>query len=414
MFSYLINKMKYYALVLILGCISKKNKIKNFFIPVSIKQYLPFKKHSAAAIVAIYEKQKLREDIKNLIQSLKKNNIYVIVINTQKLNHSEVDIFIKQHVDVYIERFNYGQCFGSYQIGIQLLQKKGTYNKIEKLFIMNDSVFYIPHLIEKIIKQVLVSQKNLIALTQNFEYQLHYSSYFLCFGETLLKNSKFLKFWKCYQNSGLRNKVIRNGELKLSKTILQVTHPDDIFCFFDYRILTNFISKSKSQFDAIFFVDHLIRDCGNVRWKKTNLTDYFAEFTTKFNIDSLYSSNKLTDRSDSIPEAKFIMDEKFLKNYFNKEGLSKFIAYVKDQMVDQFNEASQVHKNNLFLVSQGFPLVKLDLIYRGVYNYSDLVKFKLFLKLSDYKLLEKLLMSRAYGGQNLFGWQRYAFNNGII
>lgn len=398
----------------ILGCISKKNKIKNFFVSYSIRHYIPFKKYQSAAILAVYEKSLLRDDIKNLIKTLKKNNIYIVVINTQKLNQLEHNKFIKQNVDLYVERFNYGQCFGSYQIGIQLLQTKGIYKKIEKLLIMNDSVFYISHLIDDTIKQVLASKKSLIALTQNFEYQHHFSSYFLCFGNQLLKNDKFLKFWKKYRNSGLRNKVIMNGELKLSKTILQVLHLSEIDCLYDYRILANFFNTSKSQLDAVFFVDHLIRDCDYFHWKKRKLLDFFVEFNNKFNASSKYSNNNLVTKSSFIPDVKLIINKSFLQTYFNKNGLIMFLGYSINQMIDQFSEASQVHNNNLFLVSQGLPLVKLDLKYRGVYNYSDLLKFKLFMQQPDYEMLESLLMSREYGGSTLFGWKRYAFNNGII
>jgi len=60
------------------------------------------------AILALYNKGKLRADIKNLLTVLKNNGAYVIAINTLKLKDDELD----NHIDCYIERPNYGRDFG--------------------------------------------------------------------------------------------------------------------------------------------------------------------------------------------------------------------------------------------------------------------------------------------------------------
>ena len=73
-------------------------------------------------LIALYEKGKLRPDIKRLLTTSKKLGMYVVAVNTQKLDSPfDLDALI----DCYIERHNYGRDFGSYQNGFLHIYRQG-------------------------------------------------------------------------------------------------------------------------------------------------------------------------------------------------------------------------------------------------------------------------------------------------
>ena len=103
------------------------------------------------------------------------------------------------------------------------------------ILICNDSNFCIngsdSSFINKFEKN-LVSPENydFISLNCNLELNLHYQSYFLCFGQQVFRSKIFKNFWRNYLPLSHRYHSIKRGEKKLSEKVL---------CNFKSKVILN-------------------------------------------------------------------------------------------------------------------------------------------------------------------------------
>lgn len=79
-----------------------------------------------------------------------------------------------------------------------------------------------------------------------------------------------------------------------------------------------------------------------------------------------------------------------------------------------FLQGSQIHQNATILLRQGLPIIKLDGLYRGMFNLTDLWNLTEQLEPPERVELRRLLMDRPYGGDTLIGWKRAAFMRGYL
>jgi len=75
---------------------------------------------------------------------------------------------------------------------------------------------------------------------------------------------------------------------------------------------------------------------------------------------------------------------------------------------------SQIHQNAAVLLEIGLPIIKLDGLYRGMFNNYDVLRLQKKLNETEARELSALLLDRPYGGQMLYGWKRAAFLRGLI
>ena len=213
-----------------------------FFIEKSIND-----KH--VLLLALYEKDKVREDIFELIKHYKKNNFSIIAINTSKLNQEQKDK-LTPFCDVYLERNNYGQCFGSYKEGLLYLYKHIDCRNIKSVTILNDSVYYLKENFPKLIE--LSRSAHFFGLTENKDFHYHISSYALFISNKILTADIFKNFWEKYQPTNSRKDIIMNGEIKLSKILIENNH--DIKPAFDIDILSKiYLHQIFELYPSYFF-----------------------------------------------------------------------------------------------------------------------------------------------------------------
>ena len=82
--------------------------------------------------------------------------------------------------------------------------------------------------------------------------------------------------------------------------------------------------------------------------------------------------------------------------------------------LDDFTRGSQIHNNCIALHHLGLPIIKLDLVYRGVCDLQGIVKLKLQLADEQQDEFMEILTNRLDGNRFLFGFNRKAFNYGIM
>jgi hypothetical protein len=174
----------------------------------------------------------------------------------------------------------------------------------------------------------------------------------------------------------------------------------------------------------------LLRNSKNVDWKCDHLNMLMNEFINTHNIifhksNKSSNSNNVDDRFihtqkkiifgaefdyiDSITQAK-----KILLKYGSKDLYEVFEDFVIARFIEQTRYGSQIHQNNACFVYMGLPLIKIDGIFRGMFDDGDVNNFSSLMDDNSFKHLESLLFNKAFGENTLAGWKKRAFQQGLI
>ncbi len=146
-----------------------------------------------------------------MLERSKAAGFYVLVLNTGKLTAPEK---LKDFVDVYIERFNFGRDFGSYKSGFLHLFKSNTTKECPRLLMMND-VFTWCRTIDKFLTDMKDSYLEVLGSTENYEIEYHLGSFCISMSGNILRHQKFEKYWRAYRNSDLRPTLIRRRNVSI-------------------------------------------------------------------------------------------------------------------------------------------------------------------------------------------------------
>jgi hypothetical protein len=127
-----------------------------------------------------------------------------------------------------IVRPNIGRDFGAYQAGFKFLQRNEILGSTRQLIFANDSVLYGPKSAE-FIRKFLNFESNWKSFYVNFQYHTHAQSFFMNFSDVIFKCDSFVDFWLKYYPTSLRYKVINDGEVQLTQTLLKNGHTPESF-----------------------------------------------------------------------------------------------------------------------------------------------------------------------------------------
>ena len=367
-FGFLIEGIK--SRILFVRHLFKK---KYFFIEKSITS-----KH--VLLLALYEKDEVREDIFELIKYYKKSNFSIIAINTSKLNQEQKEK-LTPFCDVYLERNNYGQCFGSYKEGLLYLYKHSDYENIQSVTILNDSVYFLKKNLAKLIE--LSRSADFFGLTENKDFDYHISSYALFISNKILVSDVFKNFWKKYQLSSSRKEIISNGEIKLSKVLIENNH--NIKPAYDVDILNKIYLHQIFEFYPSYF------------YKDENFLEEHLKLC-------------------KTREVKGDIKIKYL-DFFSHKHYKDFESYfykINRRVIKSFESGSQIHKNYLIFLYDQFPCIKLDLLSRAKLSADELsIIDKLFLDNQEFKKFKKLVLT--HGNKDLSSlYKKSLYKTGVI
>lgn len=360
-------------------------------------------------ILALYEKGYLRADIIKLLNVAKEAGAYIIAVNTQKLA-SPNDLH--KLIDLYIERPNFGQDFGSYKLAFQHIYKHAWDKQCPRLLMLNDSVFYSQKHLKPFIHEMFSNTQEVLSATENYEHTHHLGSFCISINHTILKNNKLIQYWKNYKNTNVRTKVIEKGEKKLTKTLRKCTTTGEtLSAYYDVSWFLKYIQQHP---EILLTITDYYSDENFLGWKLPSLKSALHHFEKKYifkktkgyEIDSLYFTSSPKTMAQVLYETTQTSDLGEVQRRFNEEILRDLIA--------SFTVGSQIHQNAILLHHLGCPLIKLDLIYRGVLTYPNAEKICQQLEDCQKDDFRRLLYSRPYGLVSLHGWRRRAFENGSL
>lgn len=386
-----------------LTLVSKKNKIYSSF----KTEYVVFHNNyhgQKILLIALYEKNFLRNDIKNFLILARSKGVYVMGVNTKKLLH---DASLQTYFDCYIERYNFGRDFGSYKLGFQYLFRHQYHVDCPRLLMLNDSVFYEPTRSEKFIEDLLNTSVEVLGATENFDISHHLGSFCISIGGTILRHKKFRQYWKAYSLTDIRPKVIKKGEVAFS------------------TCLKSLVSTS-NQFRALYDTTRLIQAlAADEHFLNTTLTmarkDSLiqARPQLEFFLQRFYMGDcsKIKNLLGHFPIFDFTSMEAALRDAPGNNAhpvLFSLRRFVEANVIRSFRQGSQIHWNTCLLVYLGLPLIKLDVFFRGALSEEDLLILFGIIEAQTAQELRLLLFRNGCAPEGLSKFTSSLFHHGYI
>lgn len=373
-------------------------------------------------LLALYEKGTLRPDVIRLLRAARAEGLYILAVNTLKLKDPED---FKDLIDCYIERPNFGRDFGSYKTGFLHIFKKRWHDSCPRLLMINDSVFFTEERMPKFLNDMMTSDIEVLGSTENYEIEHHLGSFCIAMSQAVLKNLRFQKYWYDYRLTDVRPSVIKRGEMKLSRTLKRcVSSPAEFQSLYSAARFLRALNEDRSLTD---FVIKNARTSDLTGWERFSAKAVISQLADRFiapvHISSALQSAdvKIQAKMEHINEEEFIQDTALLHAYILRHVKADGEidqSLIKDSLISVlqqiFISGSHIHQNASTLLHLGLPIIKLDGLYRGMFNVFDVQRLTRQLPDSEAAELQRLLLERPYGGKTLVGWKRAAFMVGLI
>lgn len=361
-------------------------------------------------LIALYQSGTLRPDVVDLLKEAKQLGAYVLGVNTLCLSN---ETEIEQYFDCYIERPNFGRDFGSYKVGFNHIYRRNWDKYSERLILLNDSVFFSRIGLKDFLSKLFESEKEVAGATENFEIEHHIGSFCISISNKVLVSQKMKVFWKNYKLSDVRPKVIKHGEIALSKVLRKISGgAENIEVLFNYEFFSKTLEQNCTLQRDIF---KLSRTSELTGWKRLNVGLVLSRVEACFSFTTL-ADYKRKNLNITVDQSVPLATQGSVQVATNEIGVirDEFLNFLKSAALECFVSGSQIHQNGIILYKMGMPIIKLDLLYRGMFNYEDIRRLLSFMPSDEAERLSKILYSRPFGGDVLSGWKRYAFYRGLI
>ncbi len=417
-FQRAISVAVYPAAYLYLWAQSEITRIKSWNKAPVIHSEMPYDGQKIM-LLALYQKGNLRPDTVRLLKHAKAAGLYVLAVNTLRLkNPADTDGLI----DCYIERFNFGRDFGSYRCGFLHLFRKDWHTSCPRLLMINDSVFFSDERMPQFLDDMMSSATEVLGSTENYDIDYHLGSFCIAFSGKILQNQHFSGYWHNYRLSDVRPTVIRRGELKLSRLLKKiVTDPNTFGALYSAKRYLQAITTNAELLD---FAITRSRVSDIFAWKQVSVRSIIGRYRARYLVPKV----ELEDQPVSLETSTIeILEEQNIYSFQDicefiqtatKEGpkldVKRLHEVVVAELTESFMSGSQIHQNAAILLKLGLPIVKLDGLYRGIFDITDMRNVVEQLPTGESEELQSLLIARPYGRRYLTGWRKAAFERGLL
>lgn len=402
-----------------IGLIFKFKSIKNYLSCFFKKEIIVKneKMYSNFFCIFVFYQNGVRDDTINILKELKENKISTILVSNKNLTETQKKQ-LELYSDVIITRPNFGRDFGAYKCGMNYINKYVDLSKINKLIFLNDSVFYSARGLNLFVVELLNEKYEVVGATQNLEIKRHIGSFCISVSGIIVRDHRFIKYWRKYRNSDVRPVVINRGEMKLSETIFKICGESSVNILYDTRIITFAWQSKKITYANI---DGFLRSSFEPSsWKnlhfKENVNDFIGEKVITeeqiFNKNGAEFIDKNKLYIDLSKESKTSHDDLCVSNagamlLFKKYSIDKeliedkFNTFTFQNLLDVSVSGSQIHQNNILFYFLGLPIIKNDCYFRGVFSLLDIEKMISFMPETERDDFRKIQMNKPYGKQFL-------------
>lgn len=332
------------------------------------------------AIFVIYTKADIQVFTRTAIDALNARGINIVFVTNMRASGSvREDLLDNCHL--LIERENLGRDFGAYKDGFSLLRQRKPV--IDKLILMNDSVYYLPNGLDKIFAR-LDADEPFIGLTEVFEHHYHVQSFLLAFNREVIEAPAFLEYWDKYLPISTRRWSVHKGEVGLTKCVLRkvgqgphiIVNPVEV-----YNILVGMdFGELKSTIDLVPFRNRNLlrkqlyklielRSSQAISEEALAQGQFIERFADLVNTARAKGTSLADD--DDVTKA---LDLRY--DFQSRRNLSDFkVAEFIEGYVKLMTERNQIHFGGfLYYKFLGIPILKRDLVYRGVYTFEQINK----------------------------------------
>ena len=294
----------------------------------------------------------------NLFRAFRQAGIDVLIISNRDLS-DDVIAQLRPHCRWLLIRENIGRDFGAYADAIRFLSKQNLPQ--ERLFLFNDSLFYRD---EGLLEQLIDPMRRhaFSAATVSQAPLPHAQSFCMAFGKTVLEHPAFRAYWDAYRPIDTRRWAISRGELGLSVALTAAGFKPVAVYSHERVARTLFENMKGNEADILRLVPRL------------------------------------------PPKEKKVLGSE----------TTEFQSFVMlDDLASSLVEFSTIHFCGFLLWRfAGMPIMKRDLVYRGVFSAVQTIAFMDKETGEGASLMSADLFSRGEG-RLLPGWAGFRFRNGF-
>ncbi len=415
-FKSLLNKLQLPSVILWLQILNFKNYVNNLFSTTKIYKNNEISS-GKVALIALFEKGKIRNDVKGLLITLKNKGFNIVGVNTQKLDEEE-----RKYFDLYVERFNYGRDFGSYKVGfLNLFKIKNL--KLDKLLLLNDSIFYAKTNLENLIDDLCNESFDVIGATENFEIIHHIGSFCLSISSEIFTSKRFKSYWKKFRPTDIRPHNIKYGEMYLSKALFaSAREQKKVKVLYDTKRYAGFLNSNDEN---VINFDKYTRK--GTKWWDVGIGRAVVQNIIKRSASkALVSTMQFDNNPGSFSfdfdidgdEYEFVDNIDGIKAFLKRVGISisekELLRVIRQTLIFSYRDGSQIHQNFLWNLAMGCPILKNDLVYRNVISMDDIIGLEEVMEKEDFEQYSQMILSGGGGYETLTGFKRIAFINGYL
>lgn len=362
------------------------------------------------AIVVKYALFGVTDDFLHLLATLRRHDVNPIVVCNGNMSDEQLGK-LRASAHRILVRHNRGRDFGAYRAATLFLQAQNV--RPRRLVYLNDSVMFVdgPGL-DAMIGALMESSYDVVGAFENHEFVHHVGSYAFSVTGEVFADPRVQRFWKHYKPYDLRPHAIKRGEIGLSECLAECGYRTDVVYSAE---------KLALRLDGMSLSELI---------EKLRYAPYGA--LRDYNLKALLSGATETgsllqdtpDSKSSKPVTPTITEyARFAARASNLIDESKRRYAIADQLIREtlvnhimgcIINGSQVHYGfGLFHRVMGSPLIKRDLLIRGVMLEYDCARILDYMPASQRDPIMRELINR---GRlvNVRGMRAFKVRNGFI
>lgn len=302
--------------------------------------------------------------------------------------------FLEGVAHTIILRRNVGRDFGGYRTGVLHVLKN---LQPERIVIANDSVYYLNKGLKDFFGE-LCGPHDFVGAAENHEFSYHVGSYALGFGPRVFRDPRFQEYWENYRLTELRPAVIKTGEIALSRLIIRKMGVAPYVIFSPTRMVS--VLAEVRVRDLIATVAMM-----PAPYQQRNALVGLRDRATVWN-----NPGAPDDRYDpSLSIAQVDIDTLVdLPSIEYRRTLER-------NLIDFVYRGSQIHWGAVILLRHlCCPIVKTDLLIRGIYSIGELAAFSDMMPREEFEEFFALVTRRGNPRQHWTPVQRMMLSVGYI
>jgi hypothetical protein len=316
-------------------------------------------------IFVLYTKSSLPIFTTNLIDAVARTQLNLVVVCNAKID-AATRAYLLDNSNVLIERTNLGRDFGAYRDAIRVLTRRKS--TIERLILLNDSVFFFKKGLDWLLNE-LNGTHDFVGLTEVFQFHYHVQSFMLSFGQRVLQNERFIRFWKRFRPISTRRWSIHKGEVRLTRELTKAGFRPHIL-YQAVQLAPHMRDRpAREVLEAIQLLPT------ELRWR---LFDDFDEILgSGAKSASIATLEAISQGVRSVRNYGPKSEDSILSEISSQAAaLDRWsLEILVNRIIETIAERNQVHVGGfLFMRYLGMPVIKRDIFYREVYSLEDVYR----------------------------------------